>query len=100
MEFTWTPEQLDLRAGTRRLLEGRAPLERTRALAEAGERLDPAAWTAMTEQAGLLALGVPRFVPSTAASAFHLPHLRAGRPTADFELSFGDVTAGATTSVT
>ena len=59
MEFTWTPEQLDLRAGTRRLLEARAPLERTRALAEAGERLDPAAWTAMTEQAGLLALGVP-----------------------------------------
>jgi alkylation response protein AidB-like acyl-CoA dehydrogenase len=59
MEFTWTPEQLDLRAGTRRLLEGRAPLERTRALAEAGERLDRAAWTAMTEQAGLLALGVP-----------------------------------------
>jgi methylenetetrahydrofolate dehydrogenase (NADP+) / methenyltetrahydrofolate cyclohydrolase len=27
-------------------------------------------------------------------------HLRAGRPTADFELSFGDVTAGTTTSVT
>jgi 5,10-methylene-tetrahydrofolate dehydrogenase/methenyl tetrahydrofolate cyclohydrolase len=49
------------------------------------------------ENAGLLALGVPRFVPSTAASAFHL---RAGRPTANFELSFGDVTAGATTSVT
>lgn len=126
------------------------------------------------ENAGLLALGVPRFVPSTAASAFHLldtwledsgenradfyrrsidvginpvtgpdgrvhmvgdvefatvaeraraitpvpggvgpvtdvwllhnavvaAHLRAGRPTADFELSFGDVTAGTATSVT
>ena len=59
MEFTWTPEQLDLRSGTRRLLEGRAPLERARQLAEAGERVDPAAWTAMTQQAGLLALGVP-----------------------------------------
>ncbi|MGY1716512.1 acyl-CoA dehydrogenase family protein [Geodermatophilus sp. SYSU D01106] len=59
MEFTWTPEQLDLRSSTRRLLETRAPLARTRELAEAGRRRDEAAWTAMTQQVGLLALGVP-----------------------------------------
>jgi alkylation response protein AidB-like acyl-CoA dehydrogenase len=53
MEFTWTPEQQDLRASTRRLLQSRASLARARELAEAGTRHDPAFWTAMAQQAGL-----------------------------------------------
>jgi alkylation response protein AidB-like acyl-CoA dehydrogenase len=59
MEFTWTPEQQDLRASTRRLMQSRAPLARARELAEAGTRHDPQLWTAMAEQAGLQGLTVP-----------------------------------------
>ncbi|WP_448628179.1 acyl-CoA dehydrogenase family protein [Geodermatophilus sp. URMC 64] len=59
MEFTWTPEQQDLRAGTRKLLRSRAPLGRTRELAEAGTRHDPQLWTAMAQQAGLQGIAVP-----------------------------------------
>jgi alkylation response protein AidB-like acyl-CoA dehydrogenase len=59
MEFTWTPEQQDLRASTRRLLAQRAPLARTRELAESGTRTDPALWTAMAQQAGLQGLALP-----------------------------------------
>lgn len=59
MEFAWTPEQQDLRASTRRLLQSRAPLARARELAEGGGRLDPALWTAMAEQAGLQGIALP-----------------------------------------
>jgi alkylation response protein AidB-like acyl-CoA dehydrogenase len=59
MEFTWTPEQQDLRASTRRLLQNRAPLSRTRELAEAGTRHDPELWTAMAQQAGLQGIALP-----------------------------------------
>jgi alkylation response protein AidB-like acyl-CoA dehydrogenase len=59
MEFTWTPEQQDLRASTRRLMQSRAPLARTRELAEAGGRYDAQLWTAMATQAGLHGLAVP-----------------------------------------
>ncbi|NYJ08710.1 acyl-CoA dehydrogenase family protein [Petropleomorpha daqingensis] len=59
MEFTWTPEQQDLRASTRRLLQQRAPLARARELAEAGTRHDPQLWTAMAQQIGLQGLALP-----------------------------------------
>jgi alkylation response protein AidB-like acyl-CoA dehydrogenase len=59
MEFTWTAEQQDLRASTRRLLAQRAPRSRTRELAEAGTRTDPALWTALAQQAGLQGLALP-----------------------------------------
>jgi alkylation response protein AidB-like acyl-CoA dehydrogenase len=59
MEFTWTPEQQDLRASIRKLLQSRAPLARTRELAEAGTRLDPALWAAMAQQAGLQGIALP-----------------------------------------
>ncbi|MGY1810050.1 acyl-CoA dehydrogenase family protein [Blastococcus sp. SYSU D00669] len=59
MEFTWTPEQQDLRTTTRRLLQDRAPLERARALGESGTRHDPDLWRALAQQAGLQGLAVP-----------------------------------------
>jgi alkylation response protein AidB-like acyl-CoA dehydrogenase len=59
MEFTWTPEQQDLRASTRRLLQQRAPLPRARELAEAGSRHDPQLWTALAQQIGLQGLALP-----------------------------------------
>ena len=59
MEFTWTAEQQDLRASTRRLLAQRAPRSRARELAEAGTRTDPALWTALAQQAGLQGLALP-----------------------------------------
>jgi alkylation response protein AidB-like acyl-CoA dehydrogenase len=59
MEFTWTPEQQDLRASTRRLLQQRAPLPRARELAEAGTRHDPQLWTALAQQIGLQGLALP-----------------------------------------
>ena len=59
MEFTWTPEQQDLRASTRRLLQQRAPLTRARELAEAGTRHDPQLWTALAQQIGLQGLALP-----------------------------------------
>jgi alkylation response protein AidB-like acyl-CoA dehydrogenase len=59
MEFTWTPEQQDLRASTRRLLQQRAPLARARELAEAGTRHDPELWRAMAQQIGLQGLALP-----------------------------------------
>ena len=59
MEFTWTPEQQDLRASTRRLLQQRAPLSRARELAEAGTRHDPQLWSAMAQQIGLQGLALP-----------------------------------------
>lgn len=59
MEFTWTPEQHDLRASTRKLLQSRAPLARARELAEAGSRFDPALWAAMAQQAGLHGIALP-----------------------------------------
>jgi alkylation response protein AidB-like acyl-CoA dehydrogenase len=59
MEFTWTPEQQDLRASTRRLLQQRAPLAKARELAEAGARHDPELWRAMAQQIGLQGLVLP-----------------------------------------
>src|SRR6476661_32496 len=59
MEFTWTPEQQDLRASTRRLLAQRAPLSRARELAEAGARHDPELWRALAQQIGLQGLALP-----------------------------------------
>jgi len=59
MEFTWTPEQQDLRASTRRLLQQRAPVSRARELAEAGTRHDPQVWTALAQQIGLQGLAIP-----------------------------------------
>jgi alkylation response protein AidB-like acyl-CoA dehydrogenase len=58
MEFRWTEEQLSLRDTIRRMLEAKAPLSRSRALGEAGERHDPALWAELSA-AGIPALAVP-----------------------------------------
>ena len=59
MEFTWTPEQQDLRASTRRLLQQRASLSRARELAEAGTRHDSELWRALAQQIGLQGMALP-----------------------------------------
>ncbi|MFF4240597.1 acyl-CoA dehydrogenase family protein [Actinomadura geliboluensis] len=59
MEFSWTPEQGDLRAAVRRVLADKAPLSRARELAEAGERHDPDTWETLAAQLGLQGLALP-----------------------------------------
>ncbi|MCF7549416.1 acyl-CoA dehydrogenase family protein [Pseudonocardia sp. WMMC193] len=58
-EFGWTDEHRALRATVRDLLAARAPVARARELAEAGERHDPALWTALAADVGLQGLALP-----------------------------------------
>ncbi|MEU7814006.1 acyl-CoA dehydrogenase family protein [Pseudonocardia sp. NPDC049154] len=54
-----TGEQEELRAAVRGFLEQHAPIARARAMASAGETVDPAVWTRMAAELGLHGLAVP-----------------------------------------
>jgi alkylation response protein AidB-like acyl-CoA dehydrogenase len=58
-EFGWTGEHRQLRETVRGLLAERAPVSRSRELAEVGERYDPALYAALAEQVGLQGLALP-----------------------------------------
>jgi len=59
MNFSFTDEQEQLRSTLRRLLSERASSERLRAVLEAGEGIDRTLWSLLSEQLGLLGLGIP-----------------------------------------
>jgi alkylation response protein AidB-like acyl-CoA dehydrogenase len=69
--FHWTDEQHSLRQSVRGLLERRAPLTRARALADAGERHDPAVWSELN-RAGLLGLIAPEDAGGSGAGLVEL----------------------------
>jgi alkylation response protein AidB-like acyl-CoA dehydrogenase len=59
MNFSFTDEQERLRETLRRLLTERASSGRLRALIDSGDGVDRTLWTLMSEQLGLLGLGIP-----------------------------------------
>lgn len=59
MEFQWSDDQREFRAGLRRLLAARAPVSRARELAENGTRHDPALWRDLAQQVGTHGIAVP-----------------------------------------
>ncbi|WP_181780972.1 acyl-CoA dehydrogenase family protein, partial [Pseudonocardia pini] len=58
-EFGWTEEHRALRATVRDVLADRAPVARSRELAEAGERHDPGLWVALARDVGVQGLALP-----------------------------------------
>ncbi|MCW0213223.1 MAG: acyl-CoA/acyl-ACP dehydrogenase [Pseudonocardia sp.] len=58
-EFGWTGEHRQLRETVRGLLAERAPVSRSRELAESGARHDAALYSALAEQVGLQGLALP-----------------------------------------
>ena len=59
MDFSYSPDQEELRTTVRRLLADRAPLAKVRAAADTELGYDPALWQLMAEQLGLPGLHLP-----------------------------------------
>jgi alkylation response protein AidB-like acyl-CoA dehydrogenase len=59
VNFTFTPEQEELRASVRRFLADKSPSEQVRRLIESQEGYDPLIWKQMAGQLGLQGLAIP-----------------------------------------
>jgi alkylation response protein AidB-like acyl-CoA dehydrogenase len=59
VNFTFTPEQEELRASVRRFLADKSPSEEVRRLMESVEGYDPNVWKQMAAQLGLQGLAIP-----------------------------------------
>ncbi len=59
MNFAFSEDQEELRAGVRRFLEQKSPEAEVRRLMETTEGYDPAVWSQMSDQLGLQALAIP-----------------------------------------
>ena len=59
MNFAFSEEQEELRAGIRRFLEQKSPETEVRRLMETTEGYDPAVWSQMSDQLGLQGLAIP-----------------------------------------
>ena len=59
MNFAFSEDQEELRAGIRRFLEQKSPESEVRRLMETTEGYDPAVWTQMSEQLGLQGIAIP-----------------------------------------
>lgn len=59
MNFAFSDDQEELRAGIRRFLDQKAPEAEVRRLMATSEGYDPAVWSQMSDQLGLQAIAIP-----------------------------------------